>query len=78
MTKIKSTYEITMEKLSKMGIDDTPSLSEEQRNSIAKIRNEYEAKIAEKKILLKDTEELPGEISFLEREMARKIQNIKA
>ena len=78
MSGIKSSYEIAMEKIKSMGIDDTQSLSEEEKNSVAEIRKEYEAKIAEKRILLKDEPELPDEIRFLERERDKKIESLKA
>ena len=77
MSGIKSSYEIAMEKIKKMDIDDTRLLTEEEKNRVAEIRSEYEAKIAEKKILLKDTPELPDEIRFLERERDKKIESLK-
>ncbi len=77
MSEIKSSYEIAMEKMKSMGIDDSPLLSEELKNEIAEIRCEYDAKVAEKKILLKDAPELPGEIRFLEQERDKKIQSLK-
>lgn len=76
MSGLKSSYEIAMEKMNKMGIEDTPNLTDEQKEKIADIRSEYAAKAAERKILLKDAPELPGELSFLERELERKIKEI--
>jgi hypothetical protein len=76
MSGIKSSYEIAMEKIKKMGIDDTQSLTEEEKNRVAEIRSKYEAKIAEKKILLKDAPELPDEIRFLECERDSKIEKL--
>ena len=78
MSGIKSSYEIAMEKIKKMGIDDSQSLTEEEKTIVAEIRSEYDAKIAEKKILLKDAPELPEEIRFLERERDKKIESLKA
>jgi len=76
MSGLKSSYEIAMEKMKNMGIDDARDLSEEQKEQIAEIRSIYQAKIAERKILLKDAPELPDEISFLERERDRKIEEV--
>jgi hypothetical protein len=59
-----------------MGIDDAQNLSQEQKDRIADIRNQYGAKIAEKKILLKHEENLPDEIAFLERERDRMIEDV--
>ena len=76
MSEIKSSYEIALEKLKDMGVQDTPNLSDEDRRMIAEIKQEYESKIAEKKILLKDAPELPDEISYLKRQREKKIQEI--
>lgn len=76
MPGIKSSYEIAMEKMQHMGIEDAQNLTPEQKEKIAEIRTEYNAKIAEKKILLENAPELPGEISFLERERERKIKAV--
>jgi hypothetical protein len=76
MSGLKSSYEIAMEKMNTMGIETTQNLTEEQKARIAEIRSEYTAKAAERKILLKDAPELPGELSFLERELERKIREI--
>ena len=73
---LKSSYEAALEKMKQMDIDDTRSLTQEQRDRIADIRKVYEAKIAEKKILLKHEENLPEEIAFLERERERKIAEV--
>jgi len=76
MSEIKSSYEIALKKLEEMGVEDTPNLNEEDRRRIAEIKREYESKIAEKTILLKDTPELPDEISYLKRQRDKKIQDI--
>jgi hypothetical protein len=73
---LKSAYEAALEKMKSMDIDDAQSLSEEQKNRIAEIRNVYDAKIAEKKILLRNEENLPAEIAFLERERERMIAEV--
>lgn len=73
---LKSAYEAALEKMKRMDMDDAQSLSEEQKSRIAEIRNVYDAKIAEKKILLKDEENLPDELAFLERERDRLINEI--
>ena len=76
MAEIKSSYEIALEKIGKMGVEDEKPLTEEQKERIASIRNEYDAKIAEKKILLKDDPELPDEIRRLEQYRDEKIEKI--
>lgn len=76
MSGLKSSYEIAMEKMTKMGLEEAQNLTEEQKAQIAEIRCMYTAKIAEKKILLKNEPELPAEISFLEREQERKIAEV--
>jgi hypothetical protein len=76
MPGIKSSYEVAMEKIQRMGLDDAQNLSCEQKEKIAEIRSEFDAKIAERKILLKNAPELPGEIGFLERERDRRIKAV--
>ena len=73
---LKSAYEAALEKMKTMGIDDAQNLSDAQKDCIAEIRKLYDAKIAEKKILLKHEENLPAEIAFLERERDRKIEEV--
>ena len=74
--ELKSTLDIIMEKFG--GKDQSAPLNEEQKKRIAEIRNIYQAKIAEVKILLKGDENLPREVSRLEREMEEKVQQIKS
>ncbi|HUU50272.1 MAG TPA: hypothetical protein VMW81_04885 [Nitrospinota bacterium] len=52
--EMKSALEIAMEKLKKMGeqTDENISLTEKQKNMIADIKKEYDAKIAEKEIMM--------------------------
>jgi hypothetical protein len=73
---LKSAYEAALEKMKTMGIDDAQNLSDEQKDRIAEIRNLYNAKIAEKRILLKHEENMPEEIAFLERERERRIEEV--
>jgi len=73
---LKSAYEAALEKMKSMDIDDAQSLTDEQKDRIADIRKLYDAKIAEKKILLKNEENLPEEIAFLERERERMIAGV--
>lgn len=76
MPGIKSSYEIAVEKMKEMGIDETQTLSEEKKRKIEEIKNQYKAKIVEKQILLKDAPELPDEIRFLEYERDKKIKSL--
>ena len=73
---LKSAYEAALEKMKTMGIDDAQNLSDVQKERIAEIKNFYNAKIAEKKILLEQEENMPDEIAFLERERERKIEEV--
>lgn len=78
MTGIKSSYDIAMEKMKNMGLNDSESsLSTEQKNRVAEIKKEYKAKIAEKEILLKGDPHLYDEIKFLEQERDKKIKAIR-
>ncbi len=74
--EIKSTIDLIMEKLDKEGARS--SLTEEQKGEIAEIRNVYEAKIAEKRILLQGEEELEREIKRLERMRDSKIEKVRS
>ena len=56
--------------------EDEISLTEEQKVRIAHVRNEHEAKVAEKKILLAGSEELTLELQRLEREKEKKVKAI--
>jgi len=73
--KLKSTLDIVMEKTK--GMDkEIVELSEDQKEQIAEIRREYEAKIAEKKILINDKERLGAEILKLEEKREKEIEKI--
>ncbi len=74
MAKLKSSLEIALEKTK--DLEKEVSLSTEQKEKIAEIRRVYEAKIAEKKIILKGKPELAKEIGKLEAERDSKIQII--
>ena len=76
MSELKSSYEIALARIKDMGIDESTSLTEEQKQRIAEIKRECEAKSAEKKILLNNTEELAEELRRLEMRRDEKIQAI--
>lgn len=76
MSELKSSYEKALEKMEKMGLDSSRKLSEAQKQQVAEIKNNYEAKIAEKKILLQDSPELPDEIKKLEQKRDAEIEKI--
>jgi hypothetical protein len=73
--ELKSTIDLIMEKLDKE--EERISLTEEQKLEIAETRKIYDARIAEKKILLKGDEELEREISRLESQRDDKIEKIR-
>ena len=75
MSGLKSSYEVALEKMKEMEVDDVIKLTEEDKKNISDIKNEYEAKIAEKKILLAGQPELNDELSFLERKKEQKIND---
>lgn len=53
MAEMKSAVELAMEKLGKLQSDDSPAaLSDEQRQQIHDLRQLYDAKIAEKEIMM--------------------------
>jgi len=76
MSELKTSYELALERMKGMGIDDTLSLTDEQRQRIAQIKRECEAKVAENKILMQDAPELPEEIRRLEQRRDEKIEEI--
>ena len=73
---LKSSWELAMEKASKMGGDDIPSLSPDEKKEIAEIRKVYEAKFAEVEILVQDKEKKDLEMDRLRRERDRKIEGV--
>jgi lipase chaperone LimK len=76
MSELKTSYELALERMKGMGIDDTRSLTDEQKQRIAQIKRECEAKVAENKILMQGAPELPEEIRRLEQRRDEKIEEI--
>ncbi len=74
--KLKSALELAMEKTKKMGGDEIPSLTSEQKDEIAQIRKVYEAKMAEVEILVQDKEKKEIDLDRLKRERDRKIESV--
>jgi hypothetical protein len=74
--ELKSTLDIAMGKMNKMLGEEKTKLNDDQKIRIAEVRKEYEAKVAEKKILLAGSEELPIELQKLNREKEEKIGSI--
>ena len=73
---LKSSLDIAMERMKKIVGDEELSLSDDQKRRIAEVRKEYEAKAAEKKILLAGNEELTAELQRVSREKEEKIKAI--
>jgi hypothetical protein len=78
----KSAYELAMERLRKKDQDEGVTvvpLTDEQRTQIAEIRNFYEAKIAEQKVLhqsaLRKTLD-PAERDALDQQHRREIEHL--
>jgi len=71
--ELKSTLDIVMEKFKD---NDMVKLNESQKERISKIKMEYKAKIAEKKILITDEALLSKEIVTLEERRDRDIEKI--
>jgi lipase chaperone LimK len=76
MSELKTSYELALERMKGMGIDDTLSLTDEHKQRIAQIKQECEAKVAENKILMQGAPELPEEIRRLEQRRDEKIEEI--
>lgn len=74
--KLKSALELAMEKTKKMGGDEIPSLTGEQKDEIAQIRKVYEARMAEVEILVQDKEKKEIDLDRLRRERDRKIESV--
>ena len=73
---LKSALDLAMEKANKMMGDEIAGLTDDQKKRIAETRKEYDAKVAEKKILLAGCEELPAELQKLNSEKEEKIEAI--
>ena len=74
--ELKSAVDLAIEKMDKMIGKDKPRLTEDQKRRIAEVRKEYEAKVAENKILLAGSEELAFELQKLNRENEERIEAI--
>ena len=75
--RLKSSLDLALERMKTIvGEDDDVCLTEEQKCRIAEVRIEYEAKVAEKKILLAGSDELTGELKRLDREKEEKVKAI--
>jgi hypothetical protein len=74
--KLKSALELAMEKTKKIGGEEIPSLTSEQKDEIAQIRKVYEAKMAEVEILIQDKEKKEIDLDRLRRERDRKIESV--
>ena len=75
---LKSSLDIAMERMKKIVGDEDLSLSDDQKRRIAEVRKEYEAKAAEKKILLAGNEELTAALQSVSQEKEEKIKAIYA
>jgi hypothetical protein len=75
-SELKSAWELSMEKTQKMGGDEIPSLSPDEKKEIAEIRKVYEAKFAEVEILVQDPEKKDLEMDRLRRERDRKVEGV--
>jgi hypothetical protein len=73
---LKSSLDVALERMKKIAGEEEVSLTEEQKGMIAEVRNEHEAKVAEKKILLGGSEELPLELKLLEEQKEERIKAI--
>ena len=73
---LKSALDLAMEKAKKMGGEEIPSLSADQKSEIAHIRQVYEAKFAEVEILVQDPEKKELDLDRLRRERDRKIEAV--
>ncbi|MGA2955791.1 MAG: hypothetical protein ABSF48_08715 [Thermodesulfobacteriota bacterium] len=74
--KLKSALELAMEKTKKIGGEEIPSFTGEQKDEIAQIRKVYEAKMAEVEILIQDKEKKEIDLDRLRRERDRKIESV--
>lgn len=74
--RLKSTVDVAMGRMKQMLGKEEKNLNHDQKRRIAEIRKEYEAKVAEKKILLAGTEELTVELQKLNRDKDERIKAI--
>jgi hypothetical protein len=77
---MKSAYEIAMSRLEKE--QPTVKLTDEQRTRLAEIESEYQAKIAERRLLLEDeirkAADDPTAVEQLRRQLAGDITRLEA
>jgi hypothetical protein len=85
MAEMKSAVELAMEKLGKQpGEASSTPLSDEQRQQISDLRKQYDAKIAEKEIMLQsETRKLiqhrpPHEAASTIQDLQKQLQEFKA
>lgn len=83
--EMKSALELALERAKKMeGADVDAPLSEAQKTRLAELRSEYEAKIAEKEIMLKSNLQKlsqrtpPQEIPLKAQQLQQEFQDEKA
>ena len=74
--QLKSTLDVAMGRMKQMLGEEENDLTDSQKRRIAEVRKEYEAKVAEKKILLAGAEELSVELQELNRKKEEKIKAI--
>ena len=75
---LKSSLDIAMARTKEIVGEEAVSLSEDQKIRIADIRRDYDAKAAEKKILLAGNEELTAELQKVFQEKEEKIRAVYA
>ncbi len=74
--KLKSAWEIALEKTKKVGGESVRRLTEEQKEEIAQVRKVFAAKVAEVEILIQDKEKKDIELDRLRRDRDRKIDAV--
>ncbi len=74
--KLKSAWEIALDKTDKVGGESVRRLTAAQKEEIAQIRKVFEAKVAEVEILIQDQEKKDIELDRLRRERDRKIEAV--
>ncbi len=85
MAEMKSAVELAMEKLAKKQDQASPPpLTDEQRQEIGDLRQQYEAKVAEKEIMLQaEVRKLaqrhpPHEVAAAVQDLQKQLQEVKA
>lgn len=83
MAGMKSAVELAMEKLGKQSGQDSTPLTDEQRQEIGQLRKQYDAKIAEKEIMVQTEirrliqRRPPPEAAAQARDLQRELQETK-